>query len=198
MKYYFIETLGDLDEPDLCILDKKPDDIGVKYSCMVFGRRIADVFPSPAVIRMSPDREGLKLSSLLGNTSSFLIVDNLVKDVIKANSTDEIEYLAFNLLDHKGRVHSSDYFIINPIGSRDCLNHELSDIEYFEGDTKEVVDVHRFVLDPEKLSDQPVLFRIKEEPSEYVIGENLLQLFKDNGFTNIVVKEIEQKELESK
>ncbi len=187
-----------MDDLDLCILDRNPDDIGVYYSSLVYGIKVVEHYPEHAVIRMSDDRDGLKLQNLLGNTSSFLIVDKKVKEVIENKSKEEIEYLSFDLLDHKGRVHSSDYFIINPIGDRDCLNYDLSEIEYFEGDVNEVIDIKRYVLDSRKLKDQPTIFRIKEEPTEYVISEDIVNLFIANKFTNILTTEIEQIETQAK
>ena len=61
-----------------------------------------------------------------------------------------------------------------------------------------MVDVHRFVLDPSKLEDEPILFRIKEEPTEYVISEALLRILRDEKFTNIFVEEIEQVEVKTR
>jgi len=165
---------------------------------MVYGIKAADIYPENATIQMSSYRSGLKLLSLLGNTTSYLIVDSKMKNIIESNSNVEIEYLGFDLLDLEGRVHSDDYFIVNPIGARECLNHDLSEVEYFEEDRNEVVDVHRFVLDPSKLEDEPILFRIKEEPTEYVISEALLRILRDEKFTNIFVEEIEQVEVKTR
>lgn len=127
MRYFFVNTLGDLDDRRLCILDKNPEGIGVKYSRLCRGRPIESEFPRGARIHMSPDRTGLKLASLIGNTSSFLILHHDVKDAVAAEHVRRgdkwrIEYLPFTLIDREGRPCSSDYFLVNPIGGIDCVN----------------------------------------------------------------------------
>jgi hypothetical protein len=192
MKYFFIDTLGELDDSNLCILDKPPQGLGVKYYRMSKGKKIGNYYPNDAKIYMSDENPGTKLASLIGNTKSYLIVSNAMKEVIeKYCSSCEIEYLPFILYNHKKRVHSKDYFIINPIGTCDCLNLKASQIEYLDG---EVVGVDRFVLDPRRLEDAPAIFRIKEAPRKYVINEELAKNLEERGFTNVILEEIQQKE----
>ena len=67
----------------------------------------------------SQKNPGVKLPSLIGNTISYLIVNAEMKDtIIEYCPEDEvdIEILPFTLINHKKRVHSKDYWIINPIG----------------------------------------------------------------------------------
>jgi hypothetical protein len=197
MKYYFIDTLGNLDD-EWCLLDAPPEDMGLAYYMPAEGERVGDEYPSDAKIYMSEEYPGIKLGSLIGHTESYLIVSRAVKEVIEAHCMDvEIEYLPFTLYNHKKRVHSREYFIINPIGTIDCLNLDASEIEYFEeeGDPYDgaVVDVDKFVLDRKKLEGAPALFRIREDPGEYVINEKLARAFRERGFTNIQLDKIEQK-----
>jgi hypothetical protein len=197
MRYFFVDTLGDLDDPQLCVLDGVPEGIGAGYSNICRGRPIAAEYPADAKIHMSPDRSGLKLASLIGNTNSFLQVHRSVKDVIAAQHDRrgtkwQIEYLPFVLINHKGRAHSSDYFLVNPIGAVDCVDRSRSVIRYFKGNMDKVVGIDRLVLDPDKLRDAPPLFRIKEAIDEYVVDETLKAAFEEHGFTNLILKEIEQ------
>ncbi len=198
MRYYFVDTLGDVDDPQLCVLDAVPEGVGVKYSRISQGREIGPEYPADAKIHMSPDRTGLKLGSLLGNTNSFLQLHRDVKELIatehaRRGGKSVIEYLPFVLINHKGRPHSSDYFLVNPIGSRDCLNRKLSVVRYFEGDPEKVVGIDRLVVDPDKLKDAPPVFRIKETIDEYVFDEELKTAIEARGFTNLSFREIEQK-----
>jgi len=190
MRYYFLEVLGDLDDGDLLILDENPAGIGVKYSFLMKGIELGNDFPANAVIAMSDDRTGIKLSHLIGNTSSFLIVHQDMRKVIETDLKDKAEYFPFTLLDHEGREYSKEYCIINPLGARDCLDYARSDIDYYKGNKEKVLGVNRFVLDAEKLADEPALFRIKEDPTEYVISEKLYKQFQKEEFSNVVVREI--------
>lgn len=198
MRFFNIDTLGDLDDRRLCILDAVPEGIGVKYSRLARGRTIAADFPANAVIRMTPDRTGIKLASLIGNTNSFLIVHRDVKDVIAAEHHRRgdrwpIEYLPFTLMNHKGRPHSADYVLVNPIGVIDCVDLAASEIELFENDRDKVVSIERLVLDPAKVQDAPPLFRIRETPGQYTVDEALAAALDGKGFTNIVLRPVEIK-----
>jgi hypothetical protein len=198
MKYFFINTLGEVDG-ERAILDGAPRELGLEYYRPARGLPVADLFPEDARIVMSKKYKGVKLDSLLGNTKSYLIVKQPVRKVIEAHCAKAaIEYLPFTLYNQKKRVQSKDYVIVNPIGTVDCLNLDESEIEYLDepGDAYHgsVVGVDRFVLDPARLKDAPALFRIKEQPSEYVINEKLAAAFEKEGFTNIVLTEIEMAE----
>jgi hypothetical protein len=198
-RYFLINTLGDVDG-ERAILDKPPEGLGLRFHRPARGLKTADVYPKDARIRMSKRYRGVKLDSLIGNTNGYLIVKKPVQDVIEATCESvEIEYLPFTLYNQKNRVQSTEYVIVNPIGSLDCLNLKASEIEYLDepGDPYhgEVVDVEKVVLDPGKLGRKtPALFRIKEKPNQYVISEELAEAFKKKGFTNIILTEIEQQD----
>jgi hypothetical protein len=197
MRYFSIDTLGDPFDPQLCVLDAIPEGIGVKYSRLVTGRSIADDFPAGAEIHMSPQREGIKLGKLIGSIKSFLLLHRDVKDVLarefeRSAPNAGIEYLPFTLINHRGAPHSRDYFIINPLGTWDCLDVALSEVEYFE-DTDKVLDVGQIVLAPEKLVGSPPLFRIKELPSTYVVSEPIAVEVRERRFSNIILTELDQR-----
>src|SRR5262245_15243090 len=149
--YYMIDTLGNARDLTLCTIDRPPDNLGVKYYYMAEGKRIGNNYPSDAAIRMSDEYTGIKLSSFLGNTQSYLIGSRAVKETIEGHCDTEIEYLPFTLYSPRGVVHSNDYFIINPIGSFDCLNLMACDIKYLPGKTT-IVKIRRFAFDPDKLT----------------------------------------------
>jgi hypothetical protein len=186
-----INTLGNANDLTLCTIDRPPDNLGVKYYCMAEGKRIGNNYPSHASIRMSDEYSGVKLSSFLGNTQSYLIGSQAVKETIESYCSSEVEYLSFTLYSPRGTVHSTDYFIINPIGGFDCLKLSACDIKYLPGKTT-IVKIRKFVLDAAKIIDAPSLFRIKEAPAEYVIDDTLAAAFQSKRFTNLVLNELEQ------
>lgn len=147
----------------------------------------ADYPPEPQW-RMSDEYGGLKLPSLVANTNNMLVLERSLKDIIEATGV-AVECLPFVLLNHKGRVASRDYFIINPLGNRDCLNLEASEIEWMED---EVVELRKPVLDPEKLKDAPDIFRIKQDREQIVISHKLADALKQAKPTNIYIFDLTQ------
>jgi hypothetical protein len=191
MRYWRINTLGNEDDENRCVLDENVEGIGVEYWRLGEGAPCVNHMPSPARIPMSPERPGLRLGHLLSTTRTMLLVHREVKDCIVAQFTGgAIEYFEFDLIDHKGRVRSRDYVIVNPLGAQDCVNPKESRITYFKN-TQRVVAVDRLVLDPDKLVSAPCLFHVKEEKNEYFINDTLAEAFRQHNFSNIVLTEVE-------
>lgn len=69
-----------------------------------------------------------EIPSLVANTLSYFIASSQVKHIISSLNIDPIEYFPIAIYNHKCRVASRDYFIINPIGAFDCLKLETSTI----------------------------------------------------------------------
>ncbi len=196
MRYFILETLGDDQDKSLAFIDKSPGDLGIYDYCMARGEVVVDHYPTEARVYLQPESPGGKLCSLIGNTLGYLIVSTEMKTVIEQMYKGKMELLPFTLYNHKGRVHSRDYWIINPIGSIDCLDKEASQIKYLNSSKKEVIAVDKFVLDPRKLSMEPDVFRVPEDLTRYFISARLGKAFQERGFTNIFLIEVDQANVE--
>jgi hypothetical protein len=129
-----------------------------------------DEYPKDAHVQMD-DRFGRELGGLVGNTRSLLIVNRAIKEAVEQANTKAVQILPVAIFNHKARIESADFFIINPIGVRDCVDLAKSEIEFHDG---EVVKVKKLVLSADKLEDAPDIFRVKESPSTYVASEKLV------------------------
>lgn len=177
MPYYLIE-LTPLEDPTFCLLRDYPEGVELDSYRFDEGEAFGDEYPADARVFMSRKEKGTRLGALVGNTCSMLILRRDVKEVLEADVDAPVEYLPLAIHDHKKRLASDDYFVVNPIGAFDCLDTEASDIEYLDDD---VVGVDEMVLDPQKLEQAPDLFRVKEAPFEYVISEALLEKLRSSG-----------------
>lgn len=189
MKYYMIDQLSRQDQ-DYCAIRTVPEQVNNRSFMLSKGMKIRNFYPEKAIIYMSNRHAGIVLTDFISNTRSILPVSKKMKEIIEEMTTNEIEYLPFNLYNHKKRLAGKDYFIINIIGGFDCLNLEESDITWFEGD---IVDIDEFVLDKKKMENAPHLFRVKETPHEYVVSEELAAAFAKHELTNINLEELEVK-----
>jgi hypothetical protein len=102
----------------------------------------------------------------------MLIVHREVKDVIAEVNEGPTEYLPLRIYNHKKRLASDEYFIVNPLGAQDCLDLSASKIEYMG---KKIVAVKSIVLDRKKLEKAPDLFRVREDTTVYVASQRLLK-----------------------
>jgi hypothetical protein len=185
MRIFQLETLGTAD-PDLVMLEEEPVELGLKAHCAAVGKPIADVWPRDARMQLAEENPGVTLTPLLGNTVSYLIVDRATSEIILRHCAGvPLEILPFTLLDHRGRVHSRDYVVLNPLGSRDCVDARASDIDYFEG---QVAGINTLVLDPAKLEGAPALFRLAQERQRYLVQEGLAAALA--GLRNVVLREV--------
>ncbi|QDE98869.1 hypothetical protein BHS05_25220 [Myxococcus xanthus] len=189
MKFFNIETLGDPNDEGLCMLHdvvERTERDSWRYKK---GERLHPVYPPDARICMSRESRGIKLSDIIGNTEGMLIVSKALREAIERHCQGvDIEYLPFTLYDHRKRVHSQDYCIINPIGSLDCLDEAASEVRY--GSEGSVIDLGELVLDRTKVENAPQLFRVKQRPNKYVVGVELAREIYDQDFTNILWSEL--------
>ncbi|HYO57920.1 imm11 family protein [Archangium sp.] len=189
-KFFRLQNLGSLSDPDLCRIEDPPRGIGLRKYCPALGDRAAPYYPPDARIQLVEEQPGIQLSSLLGNNINYLIVCTAMKETIQEHCMGvEIEYLPFDLYDHRGRLYSRDYFIINPIGTYDCLDEAHSGIEY--GPEGSVVAINSPLLHPEKMAGAPALFRARLKPTVYIVDEALAAAFREKGFTNVRLRELQ-------
>ena len=157
------------------------------------GIRCGDKYPATARIGMNPEWPAIQLGGVVANTSRILVVHEVLKNLIKAamKPQDEIEFLPLTIINHKGRVASQAYFIVNPIGTLDCLDQKRSKFNIMEDGR--LFRVEKYVLDSTKIAWEPAIFRPKEEPGEYIINGKITTAFKDSGFTdrNVMIEELE-------
>ncbi|MFY2558737.1 imm11 family protein [Corallococcus terminator] len=188
MKFYSVNLLPLMDRGFTVIrsLPEGTHDYGYRMST---GLEMAERYPRDARVFMDARLPGIKLPSLVANTSSVLLVAAPVKAVIEKSQVGKMEYLPLAIYNHKKRLASSDYFIVNPLGTFDCLDLEQSEIQYNKGD---IVAVHRPILDPKKIASAPDLFRVPENRRLYVISERLAAGLKAIKATNVYLFDLEQ------
>jgi hypothetical protein len=197
MKFYQIDTLATdgADAEDFAFVDQGLNELGVGSYMPSEGDPIEPEISAPLTLKLCPG-SGVRLGTLIGNTHAYLLLAEAAKEcVAEACPGVRIEYVPFTLYNHKNRVHSTDYFVVNPIGAVDCIHRQASDIEYFvkpgsPADGK-ILSIRRLVFDASKVATAPALFRIQGQPRAYVINQALADTFKAKQFTNIELYEIE-------
>ncbi|HVK54197.1 MAG TPA: DUF1629 domain-containing protein [Burkholderiales bacterium] len=191
MRFFRIWLRGDRKDASLAFVRDEPEDLGLYDYCPRRGERMGDKYPKDAKVRLDPKSPGIKLGSLLGNLIGYLMVNTALKDVILEVCKCEVEVLPFTLYNHKKRVHSTDYWIINPIGVFDCVNRDASTIQYVDATKAEIAGVEKLVFDPNKMAAAPDLFRVPEDPMQQFISERLAKAIKAINPTNVLLMETE-------
>jgi hypothetical protein len=190
LRFFNLSAGGNLGDPDLCILHTLVEGLGMDVARVGLGERVGNLYPADARIYMSEDSPGIKLSPLLGNTRNTLIVSSEMRAVIEKHCKNEIEYLPFTLYDHRKRVYSRDYCIVNPIGTFDCVDFQASDVRWSKKDPTKPSRIRAHVLDRKKVESAPQLFRVDHDPMTYVLRYELAKEISDRRFANVYWKEL--------
>ncbi|HEY6006440.1 MAG TPA: DUF1629 domain-containing protein [Anaeromyxobacter sp.] len=190
MDFYQIELMP-TDNPDFVFIDNPPEGTSADAFQMAEGERMAADYPRDARIYLTDESPGLVLPSLIGNTRSLLIVVKAIKEVLESAGGD-VEYLPFTLYNHKKRVASRDYFIVNPIGTFDCIDFKKSKIKYSKASPNVILKIEKLVLDAKKLEKAPDFFRIDRQPSRYVVSDRLGKKIAALKPTNVFIHKLDQ------
>ena len=154
-KFYSIKTLGNAANPKLAqiedyVVGQEMDDWRTKY-----GHPAKKGWPSDATIVLRKT-SGRTLTDLLGTIKNTVFASPALREVIARHCKDvEIEYLPFELVDHRQRTISKDYVIVNPLGTLDCLDVEASDILWDEDEPNKALAVNVAVFSAKKLKKAP-------------------------------------------
>lgn len=188
MEYYEV-NISPSGDREAAFLSKAPDGtIDFKY-LVTEGSKAADRWPEDARGVIDTDYGGSTARSLVGNTLGMLIVSKPVQEVMKRGKIGDVEFLPLALYTPKKKLLSSDYFVVNPIGTLDCLDLDASVIDRFKG---KIASIDEPVLSKKKLKDVPELFRIQDAPRRYVFSEGLIIELKKVNPDNFFFTELKQ------
>ncbi|MCC6418737.1 MAG: hypothetical protein IT429_10920 [Gemmataceae bacterium] len=87
-------------------------------------------FPDDAYCEMDADYpKDIQLSDNLYGTSYAIVSLRLRQELEKAGVAN-VEFLPIKILNHKGRVASKDYFLMNPLTVCDCIDVDKSGVKW--------------------------------------------------------------------
>jgi hypothetical protein len=190
--YFEINVAGDELNKELAFVEQEPENLGGYGFRLAEGQPTDDVYPEEAAIYLDPYSPGLTFASLLGNSIGFLMVCTAVKEVIAQLNVAPIELRPLAIYNHKRRLHSRDYWAVNPLAILDCVDRQRSTILYSSEKPTDIVAIDRLVFRTDRLAKAPDLFRIPERRGSYFASDRLLASLQGKGFTNIFVDTIEE------
>jgi hypothetical protein len=156
-----------------CGVLQRPPEMAVK-SPPAKGIRAGDRYEGPQRFQMAPEIPGILVPDVIRNAVRYLMISGRTKSLLEEHATAEIEFLAFHLLDHKGRVASDDCYLGNVLGSVDCVDMERS--EGTVGETRKGPRFERLTklyLREDAIDPERNIFRIAPMPAVIVVREDL-------------------------
>jgi hypothetical protein len=125
------------------------------------GTPLAQEFPGDVSLHMNPDfPDDLLLVDNLLNSDMIIVASARLKACIEASKVEKVEYLPVSIIDHKGRVVSSEYFIVHPVEPVECIDENLSEYRVKRSDPDSIRSFKTLVLDEARIPANRALFRL--------------------------------------
>ncbi len=150
------------------------------------GVSVAGRWPDDMSLRMNAERpKDILLVDSPFNIESVLVASPALRDFLQRQELPDLEFLPLQLLDHKGRVASDEYVVVQCCRVIDCIDQSQSVFEWDGLDEPSMEGVEKAVFDPTKLAADNRMFRPKYVPAEYVVREDLAQKLLNAGFDSV-------------
>ena len=165
----------------LHFLEGFPDD----YKLMK-GDSVAKEWPDDALFRMHPDfKKQIKLSDNLRNPSRVLVASKPLADFLKAKKVPNLEFLPVTIFNHKKKVASTEYTIVNLVTTQDCIDKKKSEITWNDIDSHYILKMKQLVFDEKKIDKKAMLFRAEHLKTLMFVRADLAEEVTAAGFTNV-------------
>lgn len=150
------------------------------------GVSVANKFPSNMSYQMSelfPD--DILLSDNFNVSGQIVISGRLKTYIVGALPDHSIEFLPVSIINHKGRVAATDYFILHSLGLVDCINIEESAVTWNPLDEKIIMECEGLVIDENRIPTNVKIFRPLHWGSETMVLPKFADELKAAGFTGL-------------
>jgi len=153
-------------------------------------------FPSDACFHMDKSHpKEIKLPDNIYNLDRMIVVSQKLKELVDSKKSPYTEFLPVTIINHKGRVASKDYFVVNPYRVEDCIALDQSDIDWNPIDSELISACFELVINEKRIDQGLLLFRPKYIPTIVMVREDLANAVMDGDFTGIRFVEIDEFEL---
>jgi hypothetical protein len=150
------------------------------------GVPLQDGFPSSVAFHMNPDfPDDLVLPDSTDNVKDALLVSERLHRFLAAAALPKVEFLPVSVIDHKGRVASSQHVIVHPIEPVACVDLQASVYSKSEIVADKLQDVQKLVLDPDRLPKDRLLFKVLGLTRAVFVRRELAQAITAQGFTGV-------------
>jgi hypothetical protein len=189
-RFYELALLGE-DAPERPILKTFVTEMVPESWRLAKGDPMSAIWPIDARIYMTGNERGLELCELIGTTKAVIIAGLRFKELLEKHCPDGTnEYLPVAIHDHRKRLLSDEYCIVNPLGVHDCVDLEKSDVLWESGPGSRVVGAYDLVIDRQRGAKAPQLFRPQYAPMNYVLRRALVRDIIASDLSNVGWKKL--------
>lgn len=155
------------------------------------GSRKIEQWPADVRFHMDPNfPKAIKLVDCIGNMASAFVASKRLKEAIEAAGPASVQYLPVSIINHKGRLASDEYFVINPFKLQDCIDQKASSLTWNSIDPTLISGCGSLVLDESRIASKATLFRLKHYPFRLIFRRDLADEIKRQKFSGLTFIEI--------
>jgi hypothetical protein len=139
--------------------------------------------PANAQFRMSKDfKKDTGLIDDVKAGGNVKVCSARLVDFLRKQKLKNVEFLPVTILDHKGKVASKEYSVVNPFGLQDALDLEESEPDYNAIRPTDIDEVEQIVLDTSRIERGVKLFRLKGLTTPVLMEKGLADAITEEGF----------------
>jgi hypothetical protein len=132
------------------------------YRLLMDGVRVSDKWPTTVVLRMDPDHpKDIKLADNVHAGGNLIVSSRLKGELASLVGSSSVEFLPISIMNHKGRVASKDYFLVNPVDTIDCIDTKASEVKWNKINPNMISRCKKLVLDEKSIPASATMFRPK-------------------------------------
>lgn len=157
----------------------------------------AKLAPWPANVQLHMDPnfpKAVQLPDCVSNLPDAIVVSGRLKEYIEAEKPAHVEYLPISIINHKGKLASSEYFIVNPYKLQDCIDQQASTIRWNAMNKNMISACMKLVIDEQKIERNAKLFRLQHYPTKVLFARSLAEGIGKAKFTGLNFIEIDEME----
>ncbi len=191
MKYNYVAW--SCQTPDgCCVLDRIMNIPSKK--ALQRGESLVESFPGDACFHMddSLPKSRIAMADNIRNISNLVVVSKKHMEFIKSHDPESVEFLPVSIIDHKGLVASSEYFVVHPLIVQNCIDlKKTKNIRWSSLNSKFILSWRgKMVLDDEQMNNNLLFFRLKYKPKLIMIRRDLAESITAEGFSGIYFEDI--------
>ena len=157
---------------------------------------IADGYPDDVEIVMDPDhRKDVKLYDHLYNVHRLIVASPKLTSFLKGLKLAGVEFLPISIIDHKGKVASPEYAVVNPCNVYDCIDRDATDIDWNPIDPDLIASVSQLTFDESKIDPTVPMFRVKHMAHYVFVREDVAKAILAQDFSGPYMKPLAEVDL---
>jgi hypothetical protein len=150
------------------------------------GDSVAKEWPDDVRFTMDPDfKKQIKLADNLTNPNRVLVASKPLADFFTAKKVPNLEFLPVTIFNHKKKVASNEYCIVNLVTTQDCIDTKKSEVTWNDIDPHYISKMKQIVFDEKKIDKKAALFRAEHLKTLMFIRADLDEEVTAGGFTNV-------------